>query len=49
MSSKLANAMHFDAGCEAPAASEAEPAGYQTLRASIAKKLRRWLFAAWDM
>jgi UDP-N-acetyl-D-glucosamine dehydrogenase len=38
MSSNLANAIHFDAGCKTAAATEAEPARYRTLRASIAKK-----------
>ena len=38
MSSNLANAIHFDAGCKTAAATEAEPAHYRTLRASIAKK-----------
>jgi UDP-N-acetyl-D-glucosamine dehydrogenase len=38
MSSNLADAIRFDAVCEATAASEAEPAGYRALRASIAKK-----------
>jgi hypothetical protein len=38
ISSNLANAVHFDVGCKTTAAAEAEPAGYRTLRASIAKK-----------